>query len=134
MEQVCKICCGIRRILNMSLPTLIFSILMASFYVFAGFMHFKNPLFFLKITPRWAPYPELVNKIVGALEIILGICVLVPSTRSIAAIGIIVLLILVFPANIYHFQKALRKKKMIWVTLLRLPLQLLLIWWAYSYI
>ena len=108
--------------------------LQAAFYIFAGVSHFRNPKFFLKITPKWVPGPEKVNLIVGAIEVILGIGLLIPLTRSFAAIGIILLLIAVFPANIYHFQKALKKGKMVIPTLIRLPVQLLLIYWAYVFI
>lgn len=115
--------------------TYLFSlILMATVYIVAGITHFRIPKFFLSITPKWVPAPELVNKIVGAVEILLGILLLFPLTRTYAAIGIIVLLIAVFPANVYHFQKALKKQKMVGVTALRLPVQLLLIYWAYSFV
>ena len=116
----------------MSTLQLLSLLLMAAFYVFAGVSHFRIPKFFLNITPKWVPYPEKVNLIVGAIEIALGLLLLLPATRSIAAIGIIALLILVFPANVYHFQKALKKQKMVGLTLARLPIQLLLIYWAYK--
>jgi uncharacterized membrane protein len=118
------------------MPTLklISLILMAAFYLFAGVSHFRSPKFFLKITPKWVPSPERVNHLVGAIEIALGLGLLLPATRSMAAMGIILLLIAVFPANVYHFQKALKKKKMVGLTMLRLPLQLVLIYWAYSFV
>lgn len=109
-------------------------ILMAAFYIFAGLSHFRNPRFFLKITPPWVPNPELINLIVGGIEISLGLLLLWHTARSYAAIGVILLLIAVFPANVYHFQKARAKGKHVIPTLLRLPLQGLLIWWAYIYI
>lgn len=107
---------------------------MAALYLFAGVSHFRSPKFFLRIMPRWVPSPERVNQLVGAIEIVLGLGLLLPATRTPAAIGIIALLIAVFPANVYHFQKALKKKKMVWLTLLRLPFQLVLIYWAYSFL
>lgn len=118
----------------MSTPQLISLILMAALYIFGGISHFRNPTFFLKITPPWVPAPETVNIIVGVLEIVLGIALLFSATRSYAAIGIILLLIAVFPANVYHFQKARRKQKQVIPTLIRMPIQLLLIYWAYSFI
>ena len=121
-------------IYEMSILKILSLILMASFYVFAGVSHFRKPKFFLKITPKWVPMPELVNRVVGVFEILLAVGILIPLTRSIAAWGIILLLVLVFPANVYHFQKAFRKKKGVVFTLIRMPLQLLLIWWAYSFI
>jgi uncharacterized membrane protein len=107
---------------------------MAAFYAFAGISHFRSPKFFLKITPTWVPAPEKVNLMVGAIEIALAIGILIPQTRSMAAYGIIALLVAVFPANVYHFQKALQKKKHVIPTLIRLPIQFILVYWAYSFV
>lgn len=107
---------------------------MAAFYIFAGISHFRVPKFFLKMTPKWVPFPEKINILVGIIELILGIGLLFSQTRSLAAMGIIALLIAVFPANIYHFQEARRKGKLVIPTLIRLPMQLVLIWWAFSFI
>ena len=104
---------------------------MAVLYIFAGISHFRNPKFFLKITPPWVPQPEKVNLFVGAIEILFGILVLFSATRTFAIYGIIALLIAVFPANVYHFQKAVRKGKHVLATALRLPLQAVLIYWAW---
>lgn len=107
--------------------------LMAALYIYAGISHFRNPRFFLKITPKWVPQPELVNKVVGIIEIVLGAMLFIPSVRSLAAWGIIALLIAVFPANLYHFQKEREKKRYVWQTALRLPFQFVLIYWAYCF-
>jgi uncharacterized membrane protein len=107
---------------------------MSGIYIFAGISHLLKPKFFLKITPKWVPNPERVNSIVGVIEIVLGLALLFSVTRHFAAIGIIALLIAVFPANLYHFQKARSKGKHIAPTLIRLPIQGLLIYWAYCFI
>lgn len=107
--------------------------IMAGLYILAGINHFIMPKLYLKITPSWVPKPMVVNWLVGLAEVVLGILLLVPATQSPAAWGIIILLVLVFPANVYHFQKAQRNGKMVMPTLLRLPVQVLLIWWAYLY-
>jgi len=80
------------------------------------------------------PAPERVNLLVGAIEIILGLALWVPALQSYAAMGVIALLIAVFPANIYHFQKARKTGKQLIATIIRLPIQGLLIWWAYSFV
>ena len=108
-------------------------ITMAAIYVFAGISHLREPKFFLKITPKWVPNPETVNMIVGIVEIVLGLAMLFNITRHYAAIGIIILLISVFPANIYNFKKARAKGKQKALTLIRLPIQALLIYWAYCF-
>lgn len=109
-------------------------IIMSLFYFFAGVSHFKNPVFFLKITPKWVIYPKTVNIIVGIIEILLAVGLLFQNTRFISASLIIALLILVFPANIRHSMISLNKKKNIGLTIMRLPLQGVLIYWAYSFI
>lgn len=111
------------------------SLLLLSFlFVFAGVSHFRNPRFFLSITPPWVPAPEKVNVLVGTIEILLGLALIPLLTRAWAAMGIIVLLVVVFPANVYHFQKARKKGKGVIATLIRLPIQGLFIYWAYSFI
>lgn len=101
--------------------------------ILAGISHFRTPGFFLKITPPWVPAPEKVNLLVGGIEILLGICLFIPAVRMYAAWGCIALFIAVFPANVYHFQKSLKKGRHVWMTLIRLPLQALLIYWAYVF-
>jgi len=118
----------------MSTLKLVSLIIMAAFYIFAGVSHFRKPNFFLSITPKWVPFPEAVNLIVGGVEIVAGLLLFFNLTRSYAAWVIIILLVLVFPANVYHFQKALRKKKGVVLTLIRLPIQLVLLYWAYNFV
>ena len=118
----------------MTTINLISLITMSAIYCSAGIFHFIKPKIFLKITPKWVPFPEKINILVGSVEIVLGIALLFSITRSYAAIGIIALLVAVFPANFYHFQKARKKGMHIIPTLIRLPVQALLIYWAYTFI
>jgi uncharacterized membrane protein len=74
---------------------------MAVAYVFAGFNHLMNPAFYLAIMPPDLPNPEWLNVISGLAEIVLGVYLLEPRTRVLAAWGIIALLVAVFPANLY---------------------------------
>jgi uncharacterized membrane protein len=108
--------------------------LMALLYIAAGSNHFRNPRLYLKIIPPYFPNPKLLNSISGIAEIILGIGLLFPTTTKWAACGIIALLIAVFPANLYMLQNdkaSLGLSKTI--RILRLPLQLVFIFWAYLY-
>ena len=64
----------------------------------------------------------------------LGILLSPILTRRTAAWGIIILLIMIFPANIYMMMNYLNEKNPgLWITILRLPLQFVLIWWAYTF-
>ena len=118
----------------MTTPQLISLVLMHTLYVLAGISHFIQPRFFLKITPKWVPYPELTNFVVGAVEVLMGMFLWVSELRSFAAIGVILLLLAVFPANVYHLQKARRKGRHVAATAIRLPFQALLIYWAYTFV
>ena len=76
-------------------------IIMSIFYVGVGIKHFTNPMWFIKIVPPILPYKLSLVYISGFFEILFGILILFPNTRYIAAWGLILLLIAVFPANIY---------------------------------
>ncbi len=71
------------------------------FFVFAGFMHLMNPAPFVAIIPPELPAPEWLNVVSGLAEIVLGVFVLEPRTRVLAAWGLVALLIAVFPANLH---------------------------------
>jgi uncharacterized membrane protein len=75
--------------------------IMAAAYTLAGFNHLMNPDFYVRIMPPALPNPEWLNVISGLAEIVLGVFLLEPRTRVLAAWGIIALLIAVFPANLY---------------------------------
>ncbi|MEO2169320.1 MAG: hypothetical protein ABGY42_14625 [bacterium] len=65
-----------------------------------GFLHLLSPEFFVAIVPPGLPNPEWLNVISGLAEIVLGVYLLEPRTRVLAAWGVIALLIAVFPANV----------------------------------
>ncbi len=106
---------------------------MAAFYVFGGIIHFVKPKFYLRMMPPWIPLHLEVVYISGVAEIALGGALLIPGLRAYAAWGIIALLVAVFPANFYMYQqrKTLFRKYPAWGLFARLPLQHVLIAWAY---
>lgn len=107
---------------------------MALIYVLAGINHFFHPAFYLSIIPKILPYPLFLVYLSGAFETVLGLLLFPKKTRRTAAWGIILLLLAVFPANIQmsltYYQN---NHPDFWITLLRLPLQFILIYWAYTY-
>lgn len=107
--------------------------LMALFYVAAGINHFSNPDMYVKLIPPLLPAPETLNYISGGAEIVLGLFLLSRLTRQVASFGIILLLLAVFPANIYMATRPEYFGVPQWAALLRLPLQFILIGWAYYY-
>ena len=102
--------------------------------VAAGINHFVHPKLYMSIMPPWLPAQGALVAVSGVLEILLGLLLILPKTRKLAAWGLVLLLIAVLPANVqmsvnYHHEENPR----LWIVVLRLPLQLLLIWWAYKY-
>lgn len=83
------------------------------------------------------PYLPLHNELIaitGCFEILFALLLLHSSTRRIGAWGIIVLLIAVYPANIQMTIDYYRENNpLLWLSILRLPLQFVLMWWAYGF-
>lgn len=123
----------------MSTPKRVLLWLMALAYVAAGFNHLMNPAFYVAIMPPGLPNPEWLNVISGLAEIVLGVFLLEPRTRALAAWGVIALLIAVFPANVHVARENLGFPDMTpgsgnaLVNAARLPIQALLILWAWWY-
>lgn len=105
--------------------------LLAIFLITAGMMHFLYPAFFLKIMPPYLPWHEVLVFASGVCEVLLGVLLLVPQTSRLAALGIVALLIAVFPANLYLYQHQHILPASPVMHLLRLPLQGVFILWAY---
>ena len=80
--------------------------ILAILYINVGITHFTNPDFFLVIVPDYLPYHLFIVYVSGLFEIILGFMLLFKKTRKYAGIGLVFLLILVFPANILLYQSA----------------------------
>ena len=108
--------------------------IMSILYIAAGINHFVMPKLYLKIMPPYIPFHKPLVVLSGIAEIILGIALLFSLTREWAAWGIIVLLIAIFPANVEQLRtKTARMKLPLWAVIIRLPLQFILIWWAWLY-
>ena len=105
----------------------------AVFFVAAGVMHFVRPGFYLKIMPPYVPLHLELVYLSGVCEIVLGAMLLVRRLAPLAGWGLILLLIAIFPANIYVYQHQELVPGTPILHLLRLPLQAFLILWAYWY-
>ncbi len=107
---------------------------MAALYVAAGINHFIHTAMYREIMPPWLTAHDVLIAVSGVLEILLGLLLLFSFSRRIAAWGIIALLIAVFPANVQMMQNyRAENNPALWLAVLRLPLQIVLIWWAYRY-
>ena len=75
--------------------------IMAVFYINVGAKHFVDPDWFLPIMPPDYPMHYAAVYVSGFFEVLFGFFLILPKSRFYAAWGLIYLLILVFPANLY---------------------------------
>lgn len=107
---------------------------LGAFFIGAGFLHFRAPGTYVRVMPTYLPHPLELVYLSGAAEIAGGVGVLLPSARRVAGLGLILLLIAVFPANVnmalhdLPFGSYRPPRAVQW---LRLPLQLVLIAWVW---
>jgi len=113
--------------------------LMAPAYVVAGVLHFVVPELYVQIVPPILPAPLALVYLSGVAEVAVGVGLLWPRTRGDAAWATIALLVAVFPANVYMATSGVVVTGLgggdpstvaRWA---RLPLQGVLILWAYWY-
>jgi uncharacterized membrane protein len=76
---------------------------LAAMFVVTGIAHFVNPLRrdMIAIVPPWLPAPALLVTVTGILELVGAAGLLYPPTRAAAAICLFVLMVAMFPANVY---------------------------------
>ncbi|MDC3065185.1 hypothetical protein OA077_01450 [Acidimicrobiaceae bacterium] len=70
------------------------------FFVGAGLNHFLNPQIYDAIVPSFIPYPRFVHQFTGILEILIPI-LFFTKYRKEAAIMMIILLVILYGANLY---------------------------------
>lgn len=110
---------------------------LAVFFLVAGANHFRAPQVYLGMMPSWLPWPEAMNTVSGAAEILGGIGLLWPRVRlrRAAGWGLIALLGAIFPANLHVALQGKMPGYDFSPTLLwwRLPFQgvfMLWVWWV----
>jgi uncharacterized membrane protein len=104
-------------------------------FILAGLNHFRHPDFYRNIIPPAFPSPAALVAISGIAEIAGGIGLAIPPLRRAAGWGLIALLIAVFPANLYMAIDPGRFADLHispWLLWLRLPLQIVFIWWVWK--
>lgn len=109
--------------------------LMGLLYILAGFMHFIKPKIYMRIMPRYLPNHLLLVYVSGLLEVIIGVALFYDVTKNLAIytlIGMLSVFLLV------HFYMLSSKKATAgiprYILLLRIPLQFILMYWAYYYL
>lgn len=110
----------------------ILKLLFAILFIIAGSLHFLKTGLFLKIIPSYLPYPKVLVYVSGIFEMGLGMLLFIPSLSRLAGLGLILLLVAVFPANLHMaLHPELFPELPSWTYWLRLPLQCVLILGVY---
>ena len=110
--------------------------LLALFVLVTGVLHFVSPAFFISIVPAWLPYPAAMVAASGVAEIAGGLGLLTTRTRRMAGIGLMLLFVAVFPANINQAMHHLPVNgqpvapALLWVRLFLQPVFIAWAWWA----
>lgn len=108
--------------------------LLGAGFIVAGANHFLNAPFYVAIMPPYLPWHLELVYLSGVAEAGLGALVLARRWARPAAWGLIALLVAVFPANLHMaLNTGLYPFAPPWALWLRLPLQAVLIAWAYAY-
>ncbi len=114
--------------------SLVSRIVLGLLFVAAGTLHSLFPSAYERIMPPYLPLHRELVYLSGALEIAGGLGLLDERTRRGAGIGLILLLVAVWPANLQMLLDARAARKPLWwVALLwaRLPVQIVLMAWVW---
>jgi uncharacterized membrane protein len=108
---------------------------LAVMLLFTGSAHF-TPMKedFIRMTPQWVPRPRAMVFFTGLCELAGAIGLVIPETRRVAGVALILFFIAVLPANIHAARAGItlrgRPATPLW---LRVPMQILFIvlaWWS----
>lgn len=103
------------------------------FFVVAGALHFLRPQTYDAMIPPFLPSPRFWTYLSGAAELAGGVGLLRPRLRRAAALGLILLLLAVLPANVHvavasvHLAELPMPRWYFWA---RLPFQLVYVAWV----
>jgi uncharacterized membrane protein len=101
-------------------------------FIGAGVNHFVIPHAYRQIVPPSFGDPDRLVALSGVAEIAGGLGFLLRRTRRPAGLGLIALLVAVFPANVYMVREPERFVRIPrWALYARLPLQPLMMWWVW---
>jgi len=106
-------------------------VVLVVFMVAIGIGHFVRPQPFVSIVPASLPAPLLLVLVSGFFEVLGAVGLLLPRVRRAASLGLVLLYLSVFPANINMvMHPELGAGIPLWALWARLPFQALFIVWA----
>lgn len=114
-------------------------IAMSAMLLFTAIGHFAFNKGMAMMLPEFLPYKTGIVYITGFLEVVMAVGLLLPQYRTVTGWTLILFLLLVLPANLYaavyqvDYQNATFDGPGLHYLWFRIPLQLLLIVWAYAF-
>jgi uncharacterized membrane protein len=105
--------------------------IMGVIYFVLGIVHFTHPKFYKPMMPKFLPAHLPLIYWSGVAEIVLGLGVLFTNTRSFAIWGIIAMLALFLIVHVNMLFPKNRLGMPLWALILRLHIQLALMYWAF---
>lgn len=106
--------------------TLVFGVIM----IVAGAMHFISPAVYLPFFPNQWPQIAIIYGS-GILEVVVGLCTLIPRYRSFGTLGIFILMLAFLPLHVIDVFKENPVVGSKLIAYIRLPFQFVLIAWAW---
>lgn len=103
-------------------------------FVFFSIGHFVETQGMIEMLPSWVPFRLTLIYATGVLALMVGIALFLPRHQKNAVLVAVVLLIGFFPANVYAAFNSVGLGGHLWgpaYLLVRAPLQLILLAWAY---
>jgi uncharacterized membrane protein len=114
----------------MKIFKLVLTILFGILLILGGISHFMNPLMYAGFFPEFA-MNKVINIVAGVVEIGLGLGALIPRFRPTATIGIFLLMLVFLPLHVIDVFRGDPAVGSHQVALIRLPVQFVLILWAW---
>ncbi len=109
---------------------LILTYLFGVFMILGGINHFIKPEMYTSFIPNFLP-SLVINYLIGIIEIAVGVCVFIPRYRSMATLGILLMMLVFLPLHIFDVFKENPAIGSHQAALIRLPVQFLFIAWAW---
>ena len=109
---------------------------LALVFLFTGVGHFIQTEPMAAMMPPWTPAATALIYITGVIEILAAVAVVAPKTRQVVGWGLVAMLVCFLPVNIYAAVNRVGMGGHLWgpvYLLIRVPLQLLLIWWVWRF-
>ncbi|HMB64369.1 MAG TPA: hypothetical protein VKN36_14920 [Eudoraea sp.] len=108
---------------------------MSAMYLLAGVMHFIKPKTYMRIIPGYLPWPRLLVYLSGISEIVLGIGLCFAEIRDLSIYGILLMLTIFLSVHVSMITEVNTRQGIpLWILILRLPLQGVLMYWAWWYL